>query len=288
MNMFFFIIGSLLLLLYAGMLLCGGKYDYMIEPLGGDDFPFRFTYCVGLRWIDIGGGKLKGTVGDKLRHDAGLIYTPQYAEFYARIILAQMLSFGHLSVALFWVLAGFFDAGMSGFLVLIGAVFGVYTMYYYYNHTGEKVRERTELCESEFPNAISKLALIVNSGVILRNAWEMTAAGKTGEFYTLMQESCDEMKNGMPEIDAIYNFGVAINSPDIKKFTSALIQSIERGGADLPIFLANQSAELWEHRRQTMLQKGKKAAGALLMPIALMFCGVMLIVIAAAMQSFSM
>ena len=37
-----------------------------------------------------------------------------------------------------------------------------------------------------------------------------------------------------------------------------------------------------------MLQKGEKAAGALLMPIALMFCGVMLIVIAAAMQSFSM
>ena len=96
------------------------------------------------------------------------------------------------------------------------------------------------------------------------------------------------MKNGMPEIDAIYNFGVEINSPDIKKFTSALIQSIERGGGDLPIFLAGQSAELWEHRRQTMLQKGEKAAGALLMPIALMFCGVMLIVIAAAMQSFSM
>ena len=125
MNLLFLIIGSLLLLLYAGMLLSGGKYDYMIEPLSGDDFPFRFTYCVGLRWIDIGGGKLKGAVGDKLRHDAGLIYTPQYAEFYARIILAQMLSFGHLSVALFWVLAGLFDAGMSGFLVLIGAVFGV-------------------------------------------------------------------------------------------------------------------------------------------------------------------
>lgn len=288
MNFVFFILGSLCALLYIGMLCSGGKYDYMIAPLSGDDFPFRSTYCVGLRWLDLAGGKLKCSLGDKLRRDAALIYTPKYGEFYARILFAQMLSMGHLSLSLFWVLSGFFEGTMSQLFILIGAVGCVYSMYYFYNHTGEKVRERQELCESEFPNAISKLALIVNSGVILKRAWEMTAEGKSGEFYELMQKSCDEMHNGVSEIDAIYNFGVQINSGDIKKFTSALIQSIERGGGDLPIFLANQSAELWEHRRQTMLQKGEKAAGALLMPIALMFFGVMLIVIAAAMQSFSM
>ena len=287
MNFAILLIGTLLMLLYVGMLFTGGKYNYMIEPLSGDDFPLRFSYCVGLRWIDLFGAKLRGSVSDKLKHDASLIYTPQYADFYSRIILAQMLSFAHLGIAFFWILSGLVD-DLSGLFVLVGAVFGGYSLYYFYNHTGEKVRERTQACENEFPNAISKLALIVNSGVILRNAWEMTAAGKSGEFYALMQKSCDDMKNGMSEIDAIYNFGVAVNSPDIKKFTSALIQSLERGSTDLPAFLANQSSELWERRRQVLLQKGEKAAGALLMPIALMFCGVMLIVIAAAMQSFSM
>ena len=66
-----------------------------------------------------------------------------------------------------------------------------------------------------------------------------------------------------------------------------LQQSIERGGGELSIFLSNQSKELWAHHRQFMLQKGEKAASALLMPIVMMFAGVMMIVVVAAMQSFS-
>jgi type II secretory pathway component PulF len=67
-----------------------------------------------------------------------------------------------------------------------------------------------------------------------------------------------------------------------------LTQSIERGGGELPSFLTNQSRELWSHHRQVMLQKGEKAAGALLVPIALMFVGVMLLVIVAAVLSFTL
>ena len=78
------------------------------------------------------------------------------------------------------------------------------------------------------------------------------------------------------------------NSDSIKKFVSALIQSIERGGSDLPQFLANESSELWNEKRQMLLQKGEKAASKLLMPIAIMFLGIILIVISSAIQSFSM
>ena len=45
---------------------------------------------------------------------------------------------------------------------------------------------------------------------------------------------------------------------------------------------------LFRSHRQRLLQKGEQAASALLMPIALMFVGVMLIVIASALQSFSL
>lgn len=56
----------------------------------------------------------------------------------------------------------------------------------------------------------------------------------------------------------------------------------------MPQFLANQSSELWNEKRQLLLQKGEKAASKLLMPIAIMFLGIMLIVISSAVQSFSM
>ena len=105
-------------------------------------------------------------------------------------------------------------------------------------------------------------------------------------FYDLMKVSCDDMNNGVSPMEAFRRFGEKTNSDNVKKFTSALIQSMERGGGDLPQFLVMQSSELWAARRQELLQKGEKAAGALLMPIALMFAGIMLIVIAAAVQSF--
>ena len=150
------------------------------------------------------------------------------------------------------------------------------------------MKTRQDECEIEFPNAISKLALIVNSGVILHDAWAIVADGNDGVFYDLMKKSCEDMENGKSDIDAIYEFGVLTNSENIRKFTSALIQSIERGGGNLPVFLANQSTELWMSKRQLMLQKGETAASALLIPITLMLVGIILIVISAALQSFSL
>lgn len=260
----------------------------MLEPLTGDAFPIKTIYSAGLALQDFKIAKLRGKLGDQLRANCTLLYTKQYSEYYARIAWAQVLSFAMLFISVFFLLAGLSTGDMMVFYALIGIVATAFVAYYFYTYTGEKVKSRCEECEKEFPDAISKLALIVNSGVILHDAWELVAYGKEGTFYDLMKRSCEDMNNGKADIDAIYEFGVVTNSDDVKKFTSALIQSIERGGGDLPQFLANQSSELWARRRQVMLQKGEKAASALLMPIALMFFGVMLIVIAAAMQSFSM
>ncbi|MDO5340385.1 MAG: type II secretion system F family protein [Eubacteriales bacterium] len=280
-------IGTVLSILFIIMLFKGGKYDYMLESLSGDAFPFKSMYSVGLAWQDFKIGKLRGVPGNLLRKDANLYYSKKYSEYYARIIWAQVISLAHACLAFFFVLAGVFN-NMSGFLGIVGVVVCVIIIYYFFTFTSGKIKTRTNECEKEFPNAISKLALIVNSGVILHESWEMVAFGNKGTLYEMMQDSCEQMKNGVSEIDAIYEFGQKTNSDDIKKFTSALIQSIERGGGDLPQFLANQSSELWATRRQVMLQKGEKAAGALLMPIALMFLGVMMIVLAAAMQSFGL
>lgn len=280
-------IGTVLSILFIVYLFKGAKYDYMLEPLSGDAFPFKSIYSVGLTWQDFKIGKLRGLPGDILRKDSNLFYSKNYSEFYARVIWAQVISFVHACLAISFVLAGVFK-DMSNFWGIIGVAASILLIYYFFTFTSGKIKTRTSECEKEFPNAISKLALIVNSGVILHESWEMVAYGKKGTLYEMMQNSCEQIHNGVSEIDAIYEFGQKTNSDDIKKFTSALIQSIERGGGDLPQLLASQSSELWAARRQTMLQKGEKAAGALLMPIALMFLGIMMIVLAAAMQSFSL
>lgn len=287
MGMIILSIGTVITVIFIVCLIKGQEYEYMLKALRGDDFPMKNIYSAGLALQELKWFALSGRIGLFLREKTKLIYTQKYSEYYARIIWAQALSFGLLCSGVCFVLAGILEE-MALFMGLIGVVMAILPGYYFITHLGDQVTNRQESCEKAFPNAISKMALIVNSGVILHDAWEVVANGNTGIFYDLMKKSCEDMRNGKSDIDAIYEFGVATDSQDIKKFTSALILSIERGGGELPLFLANQSKELWAHHRQVLLQKGEKAAGALLMPIAMMFFGVMLIVIAAAMQSFTM
>lgn len=287
MSIIILVIGTVFSLLAVILLLTGQKYDHMLEPLDDDAFPMKGLYTIGFSLQDSKLFRLRGKLGSRLREETNLMYGKKYGEFYARAVWAQTITYVVLSLAFMFAVAGLFGedgAFFAGIGVLLAAAAG----YYFLTYTREKLNARRDECESEFPNAISKLALLVNSGVILREGWEMVAYGKEGLLYDMMRESCDDMKNGVSEIDAFYEFGVRCNSQEIKKYSSALIQSIERGGGELSAFLANQSVELWSQRRQRLLQKGEQAAGALLMPIALMFFGVMLIVIAAAVQSFSL
>ena len=288
MGLIFLLIGTISSIAFIIFLFKGVKYEYMLETLEGDDFPFPVLYTAGLAMQDIDLFKLQGEIGKKIRKDATLIYGYKYSEYYSRIIWAQVLSFVLFSVAIFFLLAGIMDEDTRMMYVLCGVLVPALFGYYFLNHTADKVKTRHDECEVEFPNAISKLALIVNSGVILHDAWRIVADGNDGVFYDLMKKSCEEMENGKSDIDAMYEFGVLTNSENIRKFTSALIQSIERGGGNLPEFLADQSTELWMTKRQIMLQKGEEAAGALLIPITLMLVGIMLIVIVAALQSFSL
>ena len=287
MSLIFLIIGTALTAIFVLLLVAGQKYNDIVDALEGDDFPLKEIYTAGIALQNIPIFRARGKIGDFLREKTKLIYTRKYSEYYTTVIWGQAISMGMFCCALCFLIAGLIP-DMAMIMGLFGVVMAIMPGYYFINHLGEVVATRQTACEEEFPNVISKLALLVNSGVILHEAWEIVAEGNEGTFYDLMRVSCMEMQNGKSDIDAIHDFGVQTNSDIIKKFTSALIQSIERGGGEISLFLSNQSKEIWAHRRQVMLQKGEKAAGALLMPIALMFFGVMMIVIAAAMQSFGL
>ena len=283
-NVALLLLGSVGSVIFILLLFAGQKYDYMLEPLTGDDYPLKSIYCVGLLMQDIPLFSLRNkNIGKRMKDDATLYYGKQFGEYYTRIAWAQALSFSMLILPVMLLIAGKSSGASKWVFVLIAIVAVAIIMFYFITNTGNKLSERSDQLEAEFPNAISKLALLVNSGLTLHSAWEMVADGKKGLFYDRMMESCVKMRNGKTEVEALYSFGVYSGSDDIKKFTTALISSIERGGGSLPEFLANQSSELWAHYRQYMLQRGEKAASALLGPIGMMFAGVIIIIVAAAM-----
>ena len=102
-----------------------------------------------------------------------------------------------------------------------------------------------------------------------------------------MKQACEDMENGESDIGAIYKFGITSDSASIKKFTSAMIQGMQKGNSELADFMVSQTRELWAHKRQMALQQGEVAAGKLIIPLGITFAGIIMIIVSAAMQSMS-
>lgn len=277
----FLIIGTILAILFIIQLIRGEKFESMVENLDEDKFPLNGLYGAGFAWSSGKLFKLQGKRAADLYTQASLLYEPQYAEYYANVTWAQTITLVHLFIAITFLMAGIlYDAAV--FMFIAGIFMSVLIAAYCLENMKNTLSQRAEECESQLPEAVSTMAVLVNSGMVLRDAWHMIAESGNGAFYELMRKVGENMKKGCSDFDVIFLFGKTSNSTEIKKFTSALLQSMEKGGAEIAVFLANQSSELWSAKRQRMLQSGEKASAKLLLPMALIFLGVIIIVMTAA------
>lgn len=279
LSIIYLLIGTIATIFFVLKINAGGKYDSMLENLDPEEYPLSSLYGIGFAWNEVSIFTLKGKMREKLMSQAKLIYDPKYAEYYATVTWAQVLTFVHVGVALGFVLAGLFNHILMLFIGLgIAFVFGGAAI----NRMNDLLQDREKECTAELPEIVSTMALLTNAGMMLRDAWRLIADKKEGVAYDLMRISCADMENGSSEVDAIHKFGVMSNSPETRKFTSALAQSLERGGSELNDFLSRQSVEMWSLKKQTMLQKGEAAATKLLMPTVLLFVAIIVVVIAGA------
>lgn len=264
------------------------KYEVYVSPLNYVDYQLKDLFCIGFFLNSLPPFSLRGDLERELKNQSRLYLDNVYYEYYATLAWAEFLTYSSLIVSVVLCFAGLMGGSMGIILIIMGGLFIAIAWNVTISKMEEAVDARREECEYEFPTMVSKLALMVSSGMISRDAWYAVAYGKEGELYDLMRRSCEEMNNGASEIEAIHHFGVLSDSNEIRKFTSTITQSLERGGSDLAIFLLSQTSELWNHKRQLALQRGEVAAGKLVIPLGIMFAGILFIIMSAAMQGLSL
>lgn len=269
-------------------LIKGKQFEPLVENLDSSDYFLKNFYTIGFYLNSLKLFKLRGTLLKSLMDKTKLIYDDNYNEYYANLCWAQFLSLSFMTLSVGTALISLINSNSA----IIIAIILIFIILVIWNMSIAKVdnliKQRRSECEYEFSNMVAKLSLLINSGMILREAWQLIAYGKSGALYDLMKKSCEDMDNGDSDQQAIRKFGVLSDSPEIKKFTGLLIQGLEKGNAELSDFLLKQTSELWAHKRQLALQKGEIAAGKLVIPLGLMFGGVIMIVISAAMQSMAL
>lgn len=254
----------------------GKKHNAMFEVLEEKDFPFKEVYGLGYAVLEQFKYGYKSKSDRKLRPQLEVLYGPKYSEYYLRVIHAQQIT-----IALTVFVIAFALYGLSGEVLACVLGIGMAGLAYYYfgTVTSKKILKRSNELMHDFSEAVSKLALLTNAGMILRDAWEEVSANGDGVFYKEMQQSVLDMQNGMAEIDAIYAFGMRCMVPEIKKFTSTIIQGMTKGNQELTLMLQEQSKEVWDMKKQLVRREGEKASSRLLIPICIMFVGILVMIL---------
>ncbi|MGN0542633.1 MAG: type II secretion system F family protein [Acutalibacteraceae bacterium] len=270
------IIGYLVLGVWLFFWFKGRKYSELFEDLDETEFRFKELYSIGYAVLETFHYKYHSNSDRKLRRQAEVLYGAKYADYFLRVVHSQQISMG-MTLLVF----AFVAYGLTSEKMILLVLIGIAGLIYYNCGTlmKKKIDDRSEEILGDFAEVISKLALLTNAGMILKEAWEVTAYGGETELYLEMQKAVEDMNNGMSEVDAYHEFGKRCVIPEIKKFAVTVIQGVTKGSSELVMMLQNQSKEVWNTKKQSVKAQGEKAASKLLLPMVIMFVGILLMII---------
>ena len=270
------------------LLLTSGEFEEYIKPLDKKEFMMPEIYGVGFKIMKVFKFEFKNREANQIRENASILYGERYADYYMRVIYAQRISIVYLCFAVGCGICALAE-GTDKLLLLALALVMCGTLYYYFMKLpASKVKDRSIRFMDEFPNAVSTIALLVNSGMILREAWREVSMSAETELYLEMRKVNEDIDNGVAEVDALYNFGNRCVTPEIKKFTAFIVQGLEKGSRDLAIALRNQTDELWELKKQNILKRGELASSKLMIPLMVMFIGILIMVMGPIMTNLGL
>ncbi len=158
----------------------------------------------------------------------------------------------------------------------------------------EKIRQqRMRQMLLDYPNLITRLALLVEAGMTVRRAFGKIALDYkrkrgTGVRYAYEEllKSYYEMESGVMEERAYENFGRRCGHPKYRTLATLLAQNLRRGNRQLLELLEKESSEAFEERKRYARVQGEAAATRLLIPMVLMLLIVLVILIVPACISF--
>ena len=270
------ILGLIFTIFWIFLFFKGKKNATLFQGLDEKEYPLKDIYFVGYELLELIKYNYRTKYDRRLRKEISVLKDDKYADYYIRVTRAQQVT---LWYTLFTMSFAMYGLAGSMAAVAIFIMFAFVAFYYYGTSASDKIKKRSEELLSDFSNVVSKLALLTNAGLIMRDAWADVAYNGDTTLYKEMQISVDEMKNGVSETEAIYHFGNRCIIPEIKKFASTIIQGIEKGNSELTALLHEQSAETWNLKRQLVKREGEKASSKLLIPMFLMFMGILIMVI---------
>lgn len=219
------------------------------------------------------------------------LYGKKYAADKTKQLMAQLLSYPMIGLFFTLVLGAILIGTgnqMPGLGVLLGgSLLVIVLVYARYDELSDKLNKRRAAISHQFPNVVSKLALLVTSGMILDRAWRETAESQELELYIEMRKTSDELANLVEPSVAYMNFIDRCNTKETTKLASAIIQSLSKGNAEIGALLKGMAHEAWQERRHTAKRDSEAANSKLMIPTMLLFLAILIIIMVPVVINFS-
>ena len=250
-----------------------GKFNDVLAGIPSGEYPLSDIYYIGFGFMelihfDMNSKNARGKI--KLISE---IYGKQYGPYYFYLLRGGQLTF---AIVLMFMLTG-----ISGNykLVTVGIAISALMIWYLDELLNDKINARRDELLRDYPGMLSKLTLLVNAGMPIREAWIKVANANEGMLYQEMRNTAMDLSNGMQEVEAYKTFGERCSIKSLRKFSTMMIQNLQKGSNEVVQFLKDMSTEAWEEKKHEVKRKGEKASNKLLLPIGLIFAGVLILII---------
>lgn len=252
------------------------KYSAYLEPLNNTEHFLKDLYGIGFEFLDLIHYSYNSPIDRKRITQARIVYGEKYGDYYYRVNLAQKITLT-LTIALVAIVL----YPLTGEILIMGLGLVASGCGYWYADMKitDVMKARDESITRDFPEVLSKIALLTNAGMIMKEAWATVSQTGEGVLYEEMRSTVLHMRDGMPEVEAYIYFGNRCGQKSVKKFTSLLIQNLTKGNRELVEFLKLSAAESWEEKKQLVKQKGEKASTKLMIPIGLILIGILIMIL---------
>lgn len=152
-------------------------------------------------------------------------------------------------------------------------------------------KEKENQLNLAYAEIVSKLCLLIGSGLTVRMAWERIVQdyreSKMFDYaYEEMLFTYYELERGIPEGKAYMAFGRRCRLHGYRKLGSLLEQNLKKGTAGLLALLQEETWQAFEDRRAYAVKQAQEAGIRLLLPMILLLLVVLIICVVPAVMSF--
>lgn len=252
------------------------KYKTITDSIDKEQFQFGEFFYIGFQLMDLIHFNMKSDKNRRKVSEMAEIYGRKYAEYYYYVMIGGQFTYAFTLVPIVLLLAVLSN---NIAVLAFGMVLAVLIVWYIRETFNDKIAFRREQLLMEFPQVLSKMTLLVNAGMMLRDAWKKIAYTGNGILYQEMQMTVHEFDNGVSELMAYQNFADRCALKEMRKFASLVSQGLTKGSSDLSHFLKEMADELWAQKKALVMQKTAKAETKLMLCTILIFIGILIMII---------